>query len=284
MDAVLEQLGSPVGIGVVLIVVLVVLILLRKLASLIFLVAAIGLGGWGSARQFQWDIPFVLPGAVTSVAQGVADRVGAPSGGGSGAASTADAVARVESLSAPRTLAPTAGAQAAAEDVRRAELRYNAPTRMQLNMPIDLRLVVDPSGMENPEALLEGLPGEVREGEAELTRQVTATLTGSGFDIRALKPQRQVLAADRASTWQWEVTPREGGLRTLVLEVFAHPGGGEAAASVREFRDEIDVEVTFVSRALSFAQTAQPAVGFGAGAVSLLLAGAGLIRRRRKRV
>jgi hypothetical protein len=155
---------------------------------------------------------------------------------------------------------------------------------MQLNMPIDLRLVVDPTGMENPESLLEGLPGEVREGQADLTRQVTATLTGSGFDIRPLKPPRQVLAGDRATTWQWEVTPREGGTRTLFLDVFAHPGGGEAAASVREFRDDIEVEVTFVSRALGFAQTAQPAVGFGAGAVSLLLAGVGLVRRRRRPV
>jgi hypothetical protein len=283
MDAILEQLGSPVGIGVALVVVVVVLFLLRKLTSLIFLVAAVGLGGWGAARQFQWDIPFVLPGAMTAIAQDVADRV--TTGPSSSLAAEADAQPEALGRTA-RSLgaaaAPTAAAEEAAGDVQRAEIRYNAPATMQLNMPIDLRLVVDPSGMENPESLLEGLPGEVREGQADLTRQVTATLTGSGFDIRPLKPSRQVLAGDRASTWQWEVTPREGGVRTLFLEVFAHPGGGDAAASVREFRDDIDVQVTFMSRALGFAQTTQPAVGFGAGAVSLLLAGVGLVRRRRR--
>jgi len=170
-----------------------------------------------------------------------------------------------------------------ADGVRTAQIVYNAPTTMQLNMPIDLRLVVDASQMEDLEALLEGLPGDIRGGEAELTSQVSASLFGSGFDIRALKPDRQILSDERPSTWQWEVTPRSAGQHTLILEVFAHPGGGDAAAGVREFRDEITVEVTMISKTLAFAQTAQPVVGFVAGGVSLLIGLFGFVRRRRRK-
>jgi hypothetical protein len=285
VDTILEQLqglGTPTLVIGGIVVVVVALALIRKLVTLFFVLLAIGFGGWAGARQMGWDIPFVLPAPIVEAARNAAETAAA--GYSSGAASRLDgglaqpeSVAR--SMAAPAT--PPA-AQAAAEDLARAEIRYNAPDSMQLNMPIDMRLVVDASGLAAPEILLDGLPGEVREGQAELTRQVTATLTGSGFDIRPLKPARQVLPEDRASTWQWEVTPREEGRKTLLLEVFAHPGGSDAAASVAEFRDEIDVQVTTLSKVLDFVQTAQPAIGFAAGGLSLILAGMSFFRRRHR--
>lgn len=286
MENILEQLqglGTPTLVVGGIVVVVIALALIRKLVTLFFVLLALGFGGWAFARELGWDIPFVLPAPVVEAVRNAAETA---AGGYStstmsseldGGAVRPEAVAR--SMAAA---AVPAAAEAAAEDLARAEIRYNAPDRMQLNMPIDMRLVVDASGLAAPEVLLDGLEGEVRGGQAELTRQVTATLTGTGFDIRPLKPARQVLPEDRASTWQWEVTPREEGRRTLLLEVFAHPGGSDAAASVAEFRDEIEVEVTTYSKILAFVQTAQPAVGFAAGGLSLLLAGMSFVRRRRK--
>ncbi len=282
LDQVMEQLNGPVGIGIAVVAGLLALFVLRKLLSLVFLVLSLMLVSWGAARYFGWDVPYVLPGQITEAArEAIADArrsleanavVGPEAVGatvrGPGAEATPEAVA----------------ARAVAESVRTAELRYNAPDTLLLNVPVDMRLVVDASGMARPEDLLEGLPGEVREGQAELTSQVTASLYGSGFEIRPLKPERQVLAEATASSWQWEVTPRQAGTRTLILEVFAHPGGGDAAAPVREFRDEIEVQVTFVSRALGFVQTAHPVAGFAAAAVSLLIAAVGMVRGRRKKI
>lgn len=284
MDNILEQLqglGTPTLVVGGIVVVVVVLALIRKLVTLFFVILAIGFGGWASARQMGWDIPFVLPAPVVEFARDAAETA---AGGYASSSQLDGGVVQPESVApgARAMAAPAPAAQAAAEDLAQAEIRYNAPDRMQLNMPIDMRLVVDASGLAAPEVLLDGLPGEVREGQAELTRQVTATLTGSGFDIRPLKPARQVLPSDRAATWQWEVTPREEGRKTLLLEVFAHPGGSDAAAPVAEFRDEIVVEVTTLSKVLAFVQTAQPAVGFAAGGVSLLLAAMTFFRRRRK--
>jgi len=291
MEQILEQLNGPVGIGVAVIAVVLFLVVIRKLVSLIFLIAAIGLGGWGAARHFGWDIPFVLPSEFIELASTAMSSGAEPE-----PAMAAMEMAQPEAFGAPATrsmMAPGSPAQpvvtaasaaaSVADGVRTAQIIYNAPTTMQLNMPIDLRLVVDASQMEDLEALLEGLPGDIRGGEADLTSQVSASLFGSGFDIRALKPVRQILSDERPSTWQWEVTPRSAGQHTLILEVFAHPGGGEAAAGVREFRDEITVEVTVISRALAFVQTAQPAVGFVAGGVSLVIGFFGFIRRRRRR-
>jgi hypothetical protein len=282
----LDQLGGPIAIGAAIVVVLIVLAVIRKLMTLIFVVIALGFGGLAAAKQLGWDVPFVLPGRIVEAARDAA--ASAAAGYSAGARLDGEAAVQPESLST-RTLSASAvspeaaAAQAAAADVRRSEIRYNAPGSMQLNMPIDLRLVIDASGTANLEGELEGLPGEIRGGAADLTEQVTASLTGTGFDIRSLKPARQVLADNRASTWQWEVTPREAGLHTLFLEVFAHPGGAEAAASVAEYRDEIDVQVTVLSRALNVVQTTQPVIGFAAAAVSLLFAGLSFVRRRRRR-
>jgi hypothetical protein len=281
---VLEQLTSPLGIGAAIVVVLVVLIVIRKIFSFIFVVLALVLGGWAAARALDWDVPFVLPGSAIETLAMTGDKSAPEPMAESEAVTTRSLAPR----SAPTAAADSAGgataaAEAAADAVRTAQIRYNAPATMQLNMPINLRLAIDASGMEDLESVLEDLPGEIRSGEAELTSQVTATLTGTGFDIRPLKPARQVLTEERPSTWQWEVTPRVEGRHTLVLEVFAHPGGGDAAASVREFRDEITVEVTPLSKVLHFAQTADPLVGVGGGAVSLALALFGLFRRRKKR-
>jgi len=297
MEQILEQLNGPVGIGVAVIAVVLVLVVIRKVMSLIFLVLAVGLGGWGAARHFGWDIPFVLPGGLAEMASSaISAGVQLEAVISDEPAMAAMEMAQPEAFGAPATrsmMAPGSPAQpvvtaasaaaSVADGVRTAQIIYNAPTTMQLNMPIDLRLVVDASQMEDLEALLEGLPGDIRGGEADLTSQVSASLFGSGFDIRALKPVRQILSDERPSTWQWEVTPRSAGQHTLILEVFAHPGGGEAAAGVREFRDEITVEVTVISRALAFVQTAQPAVGFVAGGVSLVIGFFGFIRRRRRR-
>jgi hypothetical protein len=275
LDKVLSQLNGPLGIVVALVVVLIVLFLVRKILSLVFLVLAVALGGWAAAREFNVSIPFVLPGKITEAVQ---SAVGA-------AAKTVGATVHTESAGARALGAPeTPAAQSAAAQVRAAKLAHNAPSAMTLNMPVSLRLAVDPSG-GNPEDALAGLPGGVRTGQAELTPQVTASLYGSGFDIRALKPARQVLAKDAVSTWEWEVTPREAGAHTLYLEVFAHPGGGEAAASVKTYEDKIDVKVTIASEALHFVQTVQPLAGFLAAGVSLALAAIGFFANRgRKRV
>ena len=68
--------------------------------------------------------------------------------------------------------------------------------------------------------------------------------------------------------------------------MFAHPGGGEAAASVREFEDRIDVKVNIASRVLDFVQTTEPMMGFIAATVSLTLAGVSVLlgRGRNRRV
>lgn len=269
-----SRIDSPVGWAVAAIVFIVVVSLLRQVISFLFLILALALGGYAVARYFDYPIPFVLPG--------MADKASAPSGG---------ATAFTESLStggapvmAMRSFGPDeAAAGVMAEGLRAARIVYNAPQTMTLNMPVDLRLLVDASDMENLEALLEGLEGETRTGEAALTSQVSASLYGSGFDIRALKPARQVLPDDKPISWQWEVTPRREGVRTLNLEVFAHPGDGDATAGVKEFHDQIDVTVTPLSRALAIAQDAHPVIGGAAAGVSLLAAFWGFARRRRKR-
>jgi len=50
MEQILEQLNGPVGIGVAVIAVVLVLVVIRKVMSLIFLVLAVGLGGWEIGR------------------------------------------------------------------------------------------------------------------------------------------------------------------------------------------------------------------------------------------
>ena len=58
---------------------------------------------------------------------------------------------------------------------------------------------------------------------AEVARRMRATLSGQGFDIRAISPADGVITISDTGSgrWEWEVVPRQGGNRTLTVRTEA---------------------------------------------------------------
>ncbi|MCG8442320.1 MAG: hypothetical protein MI723_10975 [Caulobacterales bacterium] len=159
-------------------------------------------------------------------------------------------------------------------------LAYNRPTAMPLERARGISLVIDASAAADLAAALDGFRGEVVESEADLAGIVSASLTGPGFAIERLAPERQRLSLIEPNRWHWSVTAMEAGERFLTLEVFAYPAETAPASPVRAYRDRIEITVGPVEQALAFARHAQPAVGVAAGVASLAFGLIGFLRRK----
>ncbi|MGD2134209.1 MAG: hypothetical protein PVI23_15570 [Maricaulaceae bacterium] len=274
MDQLINQamdfVQTPVGMGVAVVAALIVLFIIRKLLSLIFLIAGLGVLGWAGLRYSD-----VISFDELSEPSFVASAFNAPPPGAATAEAAAAPAAR--SLSADSADAPSP------EDVRELPIHYNRPSQMGLERPTTVSLVVDATGEGEGAALLEGFVGEIISGQAELTPNVSATLTGPGFDVEAQSPLQQRLSDQTENIWTWQVTPTQEGEQVLTLQIYSHPGDAGAAQPVAAYTDRITVHVSRFGLILALANRADPLIGVAAGSVSLLLALFGILRRRRHR-
>jgi hypothetical protein len=175
---------------------------------------------------------------------------------------------------APRDDVATASAPPAPDGSRKVQMRNNAPDHLQRDVPTGVSLVVDASGASEDELdeefRLRELKGSIRSTETTVpSSELSAMLTGDGFDIKSESPAR-ILLGDHPITFRWQVTPRLIGRQTLVLEVFAHVG--DAEASVRVIRQPITIEVTPWTHVAAFMQATEPLLAFAEAALSLIFA------------
>jgi hypothetical protein len=128
---------------------------------------------------------------------------------------------------------------------------FNPPSPIKVAKPRTVYLWLD------PEATPEGLAAELREavpedaarvesGETQWSPIMEATLTGSAFEIEAVRPERQSVSSTHRTTWAWEVTATEVGKRLplhLTLNVILPPDLGPPH-TIEALDRRIDVEVT----------------------------------------
>jgi hypothetical protein len=77
---------------------------------------------------------------------------------------------------------------------------------------------------------------------------MSAELTGDGFKIEALSERSQEIPPDSQATWQWNVTPLEGGSHSLTLKtvVEGEVGGKRYPLSRRQTVETVEVEVSWL--------------------------------------
>ncbi len=264
----LEFIQTPVGMGVGVVAALVVLFIIRKLLSLIFSVAAIGLLIWAGMRFSDEQL-------IAANTAPVIERMAA-------------AVEIASATSAPTAARAfpggfAAAAERAAPTLESVPIAYNRPTEMRLGRAADVRMIIDSSGTTDLQAALEGFIGEIIESEAEVSSRVSAHLSGrDGLEVRPLTPELQELDPAGSNTWQWNVIPKKSGARTMELSIYAYPADSDTARPVRTYTDTITVDVQTMDHVYAFAQTSEPVVGFAAGGASLLLAVWTFFRRRKR--
>jgi hypothetical protein len=81
-----------------------------------------------------------------------------------------------------------------------------------------------------------------------------ARLSGLGFKIEAITPERQAVSPRDITEWKWEIDPTESGLQKLHLSLSAifYDKDREMIRTVRTFDKTIEVEVTLGHRLSDF--------------------------------
>jgi hypothetical protein len=125
---------------------------------------------------------------------------------------------------------------------------FNPQRAMTLNKPVRLTLTIGAQAeAADVVRTAGGTPGQAATVGIRIGRYMTATLTGSAFQIVPVGNPQRDLGASSAETWQWDVTPLSRGPQTLQaqIETFAESQGERTRVSL--FRSDpvsIDVAVT----------------------------------------
>ena len=73
-------------------------------------------------------------------------------------------------------------------------------------------------GGPTPSQIVEPLEGKTETLVPKVGRFMLAELNGDGFKIQPLSPASQEIPPGEQATWQWNVTPTQGGTHTLTLK------------------------------------------------------------------
>ena len=155
------------------------------------------------------------------------------------------------------------------EQLRLYPIAYEAPDKGVQSKPFSVTLAIDATGGYSA---AQALPGTavITEDEAQLTRQVQPTLSGSAFEITLTSPARQTLSSIATNVWRWDVTPRIEGSQTLNLEIYAYLDNGQSLP-LKRYNGTVDVAVSAAEKTSWFAENLRLWISILGGIVSLIL-------------
>ena len=96
--------------------------------------------------------------------------------------------------------------------------------------------------------------GTVQGAQISIAPEMEARLTGQGFEITAVTPERQTVSAETNTDWQWDVTPKKEGTGELHLTLSAilTLNNGSIPHAIQTFDRQITVQVTWGQRLSGF--------------------------------
>lgn len=136
-------------------------------------------------------------------------------------------------------------------------LAFNPPGAMKLGevVRVEARIAPQSAGV-SPEALEEGMGGEVLRDSLRLSTEMTVKLVGAGFAITPLSSETQVIDPTGPTLWRWDVSPTAAGTQPLTLLVSARvqlPGYGIVAKDLPVYERQVVVKVSLGQRLATFA-------------------------------
>ena len=165
-----------------------------------------------------------------------------------------------------------------------ASAAFNAPTELGIGESAEIQLLLS---LAKPIRDLQAELTEIGEREGAQVRVaplMEARLTGGGFRIEALTPERQPVGRSSTTEWRWEVEGTEGGSHALHLTLSAliTVEGERTPRAVRTFDREIEIQVTLRQRITGFVGDNWQWL-WAALIVPLLGLAAGFVKARRNR-
>jgi hypothetical protein len=136
----------------------------------------------------------------------------------------------------------------------RGSVAFNTPSTLELGESAEVELLL--SLRQSVERLKKQVAevGEREGARVRVTEQMEATLTGVGFQIEAITPERQLLSSRDVTRWKWEVEPtRTGALRLhLTLTALIDVEGERQPRAIRTFERTLTIRVTWQDRVSGF--------------------------------
>jgi hypothetical protein len=110
------------------------------------------------------------------------------------------------------------------------------------------------SAKQAPERKLESKT-QIETGTVRYSSFMEAKLTGQGFDIKPITPERQPVSSTQETRWSWDVKAVSSGDQDLhlVLNAIFEGTGAEKTRTVTTFNKPIRVKVSWASSVGSFA-------------------------------
>jgi len=169
------------------------------------------------------------------------------------------------------------------ENLRTGEYSFNDPKKAYMGESFRIRLVLKTADQQSVQDKFKGLPGDVVTKEARFAQSLEATLTGDDFEIDPPGPLSRTATLAVPVEWEWKVTAKAGGQKTLTVEVAANiqAGPDKHRVQVTTLNEPITIEVTMLERATAYITEANSLFKAVSAALSALVVIFGFVRPAR---
>lgn len=151
------------------------------------------------------------------------------------------------------------------DKLTKAPIAYNRPARMYRGEPEQISLVIDPIGAADLKVEMRALTGPVIETETQITRNMSAEITGSLFEIEPAGTQTKTLSPLVPTRWDWRITPQKEGDAPLTLNIYVIFDQGEGqreSFAIRNYTDPVQVHVHAIDKVGDVVARAEPIYAF----------------------
>jgi hypothetical protein len=139
-------------------------------------------------------------------------------------------------------------------DLPLGNIAFNTPETIPLGENARIELLVSLKQAEDELRQAVRAAGPVETAHVKISDQMEARLTGLGFRIEAITPERQAVTRGEPTQWQWQIEPNRSARLELHLTLSAliEVDGVPATRAVRTFERTIQVEVPLIHRVTDF--------------------------------
>lgn len=125
---------------------------------------------------------------------------------------------------------------------RTGKITFNTPETMYYKKPVIVVLKITDNLLEEPKIEEEGI---IETEKIDVYDSMKAELTGTGFDIKPLTQETQLVLKNKIVTWRWAITPNMLGNQRLFLNIYAifQIGIARESVNLNTFERVIKVKV-----------------------------------------
>lgn len=140
------------------------------------------------------------------------------------------------------------------KNLAKANIAFNNPSRMELEETAIIEVVLSPTKTAEETAGAVKELGRIVTAQVKISDFMDANLVGSGFDIKAITPTKQFVSKTEDTFWKWDIKALKPGRQrlNLTMNVIIEEKGKEIQRTIRTFKHDIEVDVSFSNRVKGF--------------------------------